>query len=85
MKKQKEVFLKIGDSALRAPDGSILQSIPIYVRVPAEDVDENTGIYKGEEPLIEATADAVKDLVRNYIERGGLTGGRKSRRKEASA
>ena len=36
----KEVFIQIGVTALRAPDGSFLPSVPLYAKVNGEEVDK---------------------------------------------
>ncbi len=43
MASQKFTFIQIGMTALRNPDQSFQPAVPLYIRVTAEDVDENSG------------------------------------------
>lgn len=63
---KKETFVQIGVTALRSPDGSFLPSVPLYVKVPAEDVSPG-GEYIGSEPVLQDVAEVFADKYRQYI------------------
>lgn len=66
----KETFVQIGFSGLRAPDGSFLPSVPIYIKVPAETVNPETGEYTGEDKMIREFSSMCLPYVKQYIEGG---------------
>ena len=64
----KETFVQIGFSGLRAPDGSLLPSVPIYIKAPAETVNPETGEYTGEDKMIKEFSSMCLPYVKQYIE-----------------
>lgn len=36
-KEEKKIYVKVGDMALRSPDGKLLPAQPIYIEVPEEE------------------------------------------------
>lgn len=61
----KEVFVQIGVTALRAPDGSFLPSVPLYIKAEAEEVSP-AGKYIGNEPALQDVADIFADKFKQY-------------------
>ena len=65
---KKEVFVQVGVTALRAPDGSFLPSVPLYIKAPEEDVNPKTGRYEGEEAAIKDIASVFADKFKQYAD-----------------
>jgi hypothetical protein len=63
----KEVFVQIGLTALRGPDGSFLPAVPLYVKADPADVSP-AGQYIGSEPALADVADIFADKFRQYAE-----------------
>lgn len=64
---KQEVFAQVGVTALRAPDGSFLPSVPLYIKVAAEDIAPD-GRYIGEDRTLTDVADIFADKYRQYVE-----------------
>ena len=45
---QNEMIACVGSAAIRAPDGTPLPSVPLYVIVDAKTVNQKTGLAPGE-------------------------------------
>ena len=69
----KETFVQIGFSGLRAPDGSFLPSVPIYIKVPAETVNPETGEYTGEDKMIREFSSMCLPYVWSGVYQQGTT------------
>lgn len=71
-----ERFIQIGCTALRDAKGGFLPAVPVYIRVPAKDVDQQTGFSEGEKVLFEELGGVLADRFRQYVEenkKSGLT------------
>jgi len=62
-----EHFVQIGITALRAPDGAFLPSVPLYIKVPDCDIGKDTGLSHGERGLCTDIADIFADKFAAYI------------------
>ncbi len=70
-----EVFIQCGMTALRDPvTGTPLEGVPMFIKVPQEEVNEETGISKGEEKTMDDVARIFADNMKKYAE-GGLVSG----------
>lgn len=65
---EKEVFVQVGVTALRAADGSFLPSVPLYIKAPKKDVNPKTGRYEGEEAAIKDIASVFADKFKQYVD-----------------
>lgn len=46
-----ERFVQIGMSALRDPTGAFLPAVPLYIKIPASKVNEQSDMSTGEQEL----------------------------------
>lgn len=67
MSSKKETFVQIGVTALRAPDGTFLPSVPLYVKAAPEDVAPD-GRYTGGDETLRGVAEIFADKYRQYID-----------------
>jgi len=63
----KEKYICVGSTALRAPDGSFLPSVPLYVKVEENTADNDTGLSTGETGLYDDIGASLLPLYKNYI------------------
>lgn len=66
-------YIQVGSTALRAPDGSFLPSVPLYVKATPENV-------AAESALTLDFAAVMARKMRAYIQAGGQVGRRKGRK-----
>lgn len=66
--KPKERLQWVGSTALRAPDGTFLPSVPLYIKVPASTVNPNSGLSAGEEELLDDIAAVLVPRFKQYID-----------------
>ena len=52
-------LVQVGVTALRAPDGSFLPSVPMYIIVPEETINARTLLTADEEAACDALADSL--------------------------
>ena len=64
---KKETFVQIGVTAMRSPDGTFLPSVPLYVKVPAED-GTPCGEHAGDNPEIQDVSGVFANKYRQYVE-----------------
>lgn len=69
---REETFIQIGVTAMRAPDGSFLPSVPLYAKVPVTDIDPQSGLYVGEEKALRDVGKVFADKFREYVNGGGV-------------
>ena len=64
-----EYFVQCGVTALRDPaTGEFLPSLPLYVKVPAEEVDQQTGLAECEKDLCADIAGVFADKFKKYVQ-----------------
>lgn len=71
-------FIQVGVTALRAPDGGFLPSVPLYI-------EETEAAKAGQTALLEDAAALFGDKMKQYIEGGGLKPRAKPGRKPKGA
>ncbi len=63
-----EHFVQVGVTALRDPaTGDFLPAVPLYVKVGAEEVDQQTGLSTGEKALCDNIADLFAERFGEYV------------------
>lgn len=72
MARKKRVYVQIGVTALREIDGSFLPSQPLYIKVPAESINPETGLYAGTEKMIQDASGIFTKAFKKYVAGGGL-------------
>jgi len=70
--KKNERLVCVGQTALRDPDGTPLQSVPMYIIVRADDVDHETNMSIGESGLIDNITEVLAGKFRQYVNEAGL-------------
>ena len=63
----KEKYICVGSTALRAPDGSFLPSVPLYIKVEEIAGDNGDGITTGETEHYNDIGASLLPLYKNYI------------------
>lgn len=66
--KPNERLAQVGFTALRAPDGSFLPSVPMFVIVDAGKVNEKTGFSEGEEETMTDFAGIMARKFKQYVD-----------------
>lgn len=66
--KDNEHLVCVGQTAMRAPDGSFYPSVPMYVIVGEEQVDKETGLSEGEEELNTDIAKVLALKFKQYVD-----------------
>lgn len=66
--KEGEALVQIGVTALRAPNGDFLPSVPMYIKVGAEQVNPKTGLSVGEEDLCGDIARVMAGKFKQYAD-----------------
>lgn len=66
--KDGQAFVQIGVTAMRdRATGKFLPSRPLYIKVDANEIDSQTGLYHGEQELINDVAGVFADKMKKYI------------------
>ena len=68
MLKTNERLVRIGETALRAPDGTPLPTVPMYIIVDEKAVDTKTGLTKGEAELSHDIASLLAPKFKEYMD-----------------
>ncbi len=61
-------FVQCGVTALRDAKGRFLPAVPIYIRVPDNEVDQNTGLAKSEKYLLDDIGGILAQRFKQYTE-----------------
>lgn len=72
--KDGERLVQIGVTALRGPDGKPLPSVPMYIIVPGEAVNRDSGMTDAEEALCTDIAGIMAGKFAQYVEGVKATG-----------
>lgn len=73
--KPNERLVQIGQTALRAPDGSFLPAQPLYIVVEAANEPEDKPFSKSEEQTLTDVAGIFAQKFAQYVKGGGLVTG----------
>ncbi|NLI22260.1 MAG: hypothetical protein GX418_12050 [Clostridiales bacterium] len=65
--KRGEALVRIGQTALRAPDGTYLPAVPLYIKVKASEVDK-TEVSEGEHGLAADMAGVFAKKYKQYVD-----------------
>jgi hypothetical protein len=65
--KRGERLVQIGQTALRDPNGGFLPAVPMYIKVPAEAVDEND-LSEGEQQLVADISGLFAEKFKQYVD-----------------
>lgn len=66
--KPNERLVCVGSTALRAPDGAFLPSVPLYIKVDESAVDLKTGLTPGEAELQDDIAAVLAPMFKQYMD-----------------
>lgn len=62
---KKEVFVQVGVTAMRAPDGAFLPAVPLYIKAADDEVTDD-GHYIGSEPALRDVAAIFADKFKQF-------------------
>ena len=63
-----EKYVQVGETAARAPDGTFLPAVPLYVKVGVVAINPATGLSHGETEFIEDIAAVFKPHFKQYMD-----------------
>ena len=63
-----ECFIQCGVTALRDAKGGFLPAVPLYIKLPSSDVDQQAGFSEGETVLFKELGGVLADRFKQYIE-----------------
>ena len=66
--RENERLVCIGQTALRAPDGTPLKAVPMYIKVNASDVNPEDDMTDGERKLIADVGGLFAEKMKAYIQ-----------------
>lgn len=66
--KQNEVLVQVGVTALRAPDGSFLPSVPLYIITDKSEIIPETNMTKSESGLYDDIASILAHKFKAYVD-----------------
>lgn len=66
--KPHERLVCVGATALRAPDGTFLPSVPLYIKVSDSAVNPKTGLTEGEEEMCDDIAAVLAPHFKEYMD-----------------
>jgi len=66
--KPNERLVCVGHTALRAPDGSFLPSVPMYIKVGEGQIDAGTGFSSGEKDILEDISGLMAAKFKQYVD-----------------
>ena len=64
---KRSYFVEIGSSALRSEDGQFLPAVPLFIQVPAAEINK-AGQSPGEEALTESISQILAEKFGQYIQ-----------------
>lgn len=62
---KKEVYVQVGVTAMRAPDGAFLPAVPLYIKAAADEVAAD-GHYVGSKPALQDVATIFADKFKQF-------------------
>ena len=61
-----EALIQVAVMGLRAPDGTVAESVPLYRIIPAKEIKPESGLTAGEEAACKDIAKPLSDIYRQY-------------------
>ncbi len=64
----KEKYVQVGQTALRAPDGTPYPAVPLYIKVPDDSIDPATELAECEKELLSDIGGVLAPLFKHYMD-----------------